>query len=517
MNKIDILIPIIVFIITFVVYIKFLAPSVLQGDSAEFCIASYTLGIPHPTGYPIYTWIGHFFSLIPLGSVAYRINLMSAFFAAFTVALIYIIVFKMAKWTKNLSCNKIDLLNLQESHDKLQINAYRFIAVTAALTLAFSKSFWLQAEIAEVYTLNAFFIALLLLIIIKWSENGNIKLLYLFFLVLGLSLGAHASNILFLPAFLLFIGWSNYRVFLSYKNSSLFILLFFIGLSQYIYILIRASQFPQYSVIEPGIGEWWMLITAKQYSYHLSLSLSSIPERILIYLGHLKANFFFMGFILGLIGIMGLIWRNIKFLILLIVMFLSNIIFYLNYYVFDVEFMFIPSFIIFSIFIGTGVITAFDLIKYSLDKVERKIKSKNIKTYILKALIILILVSLLLMVPIMSYINNYNQIEQQDVDNFEYFAYTALNEVPPNSTIITYWKAFTVFKYFQIVEGINSNVTVIPVEDEDVLKVVDQYNDKQNVFLVHNLDQIYGEYYLINFWSVPDAGTMYRIIKIDKI
>lgn len=517
MDKIDILIPITVFILTFIVYIKFLAPSVLQGDSAEFCIASYTLGIPHPTGYPIYTWIGHLFSLMPIGSVAYRINLMSAFFAAFTSALIYVIVFEIAKFNKNIISNKKEQSNLPESHYKLQINVYRVIALIAALALAFSKSFWLQAEIAEVYTLNAFFIALMILILIKWSENENIRLLYIFFLVYGLSLGAHASNILFMPIFLLFIGWTNYRVFLNYKNSSLFVLLFLMGLSQYIYILIRASQFPQYSVISPGIDEWWMLIIAKQYSYYLIFSLSSIPERILIYFGHLKANFFIMGYILGVIGIIGLINKNIKLAMLLIVMFILNIIFYLNYYVFDVEFMFIPSFLIFSIFIGVGVITAFDLIKYILDKVEGKTKSKNIKRNILKILIIFILASSLVMVPITSYINNYNQIEQQDGDSFEYFVSTTLNEVPSNSTIITYWKAFTAFKYFQIVEGINSNVTVIPVEDDDVLKVVDQYSDKQNVFLVHNLDQISGEYYLITFWNVPDAGTMYRIIKINKI
>src|SRR5665648_630950 len=118
----------------------------------------------------------------------------------------YVIVFKIAKWNKNLIYNKIEPINLPEIPYKLQINAYRVIALTAALALVFSKSFWLQAEIAEVYTLNAFFIALMILILIKWSENENIKFLYIFFLVYGLSLGAHASNILFIPVFLLFIG-----------------------------------------------------------------------------------------------------------------------------------------------------------------------------------------------------------------------------------------------------------------------------------------------------------------------
>jgi tetratricopeptide (TPR) repeat protein len=47
------------------------------------------LGIPHPPGYPLHTLLGHVFSWLPLGRYPFRINLLSAVFAASVCALLY--------------------------------------------------------------------------------------------------------------------------------------------------------------------------------------------------------------------------------------------------------------------------------------------------------------------------------------------------------------------------------------------------------------------------------------------
>ncbi|MFB0545727.1 MAG: DUF2723 domain-containing protein, partial [Anaerolineae bacterium] len=127
-RKGDALLTLILFGLSLVLYLRTLAPSVaaIFDDSLEFQLVCYELGIAHPTGYPLYTLLGKLFTLIPLGDVAYRVNLMSAFFAALTVALLYLVARKIAS---------------------------RPPAVLAALSLAFSPVFWSQAIIAEVYTL----------------------------------------------------------------------------------------------------------------------------------------------------------------------------------------------------------------------------------------------------------------------------------------------------------------------------------------------------------------------------
>ncbi len=505
-ERMDILILIAIFISTFIIYIYFLAPSIFQGDSAEFCIVCYILGIPHPNGYPIYTWIGHLFAMIPWGSVAQRINMMSAFFASITVSLVYLIVFKLAVLNKKIfKTNNSSHSILNESGSR--INIYRIISIIAAFSLAFSITFWSQAEIAEVYSLNAFFVVLMILILLKWNENRNIILLFLFFLVYGLSIGAHASNLLFMPAILIFIAMTNYRVFLNYKNSILFLSLFILGLLQFVYILIRASQNPVFGEGFLSVYDWWGLITAQKYSNYFVISFSNITDRILMYLKSLMNNFLFIGVILGIIGLIGLFKKNIRILILFSLMFLLNILFYLNYYVVDIDVMFIPSFILFSIFIGLGMVYTFNFIADSAKEL------KGHKSHLLKILLIFIMVSSFIL-PVTSYLINYGQIQELNNDNFAYFAYTALNEVPSNSTIITYWKSYTAFKYFQIVEKINPDVNVTVVDEENILNMTDNKINNGNVFIFHNTDSIDEKYYLTPFLDVESVGTLYKIEKI---
>src|SRR4051812_36731846 len=60
------------------VYARTLYPEIAWGDSPELTAAAYQAGVPHPTGYPLYMLLGHLFvRLCPLGSVAYRMNLLS--------------------------------------------------------------------------------------------------------------------------------------------------------------------------------------------------------------------------------------------------------------------------------------------------------------------------------------------------------------------------------------------------------------------------------------------------------
>src|SRR6476661_6636805 len=66
-------------LIALAVYVRTLAISIIWGDSPELTAAAYNLGIPHPTGYPLYMLISHaFLRVFPFGSVAYRMNLLSA-------------------------------------------------------------------------------------------------------------------------------------------------------------------------------------------------------------------------------------------------------------------------------------------------------------------------------------------------------------------------------------------------------------------------------------------------------
>src|SRR5205823_4605669 len=59
-----------------------LSPSVGAGDSGELILAAHSLGIPHPPGYPVWLLLARLADLLPWGTVALRVNALSALLAA---------------------------------------------------------------------------------------------------------------------------------------------------------------------------------------------------------------------------------------------------------------------------------------------------------------------------------------------------------------------------------------------------------------------------------------------------
>src|SRR5712691_76170 len=87
----------IVFLVTLGVYIATLAPTVTLVDSGELIVAARFLGVAHPPGFPLYVMLAHLASLVPWGSVALRVNLASALFAALASATLSLVVAELMK------------------------------------------------------------------------------------------------------------------------------------------------------------------------------------------------------------------------------------------------------------------------------------------------------------------------------------------------------------------------------------------------------------------------------------
>lgn len=93
--------PIFLFLPSFSVYITTLTPAVYWEDSAEFSATTYLLAISYQPGYPLYHIIGKLFTYPPVGSVAFRLNLFSSFWASLCPILlfcIFICIFKILKY-----------------------------------------------------------------------------------------------------------------------------------------------------------------------------------------------------------------------------------------------------------------------------------------------------------------------------------------------------------------------------------------------------------------------------------
>jgi hypothetical protein len=216
-------------------------------DDGLFILSSYFLGVEHPPGYPIFTLLGKLFTRLPFGSVAYRVHLVSALFGALTCGAVWL-------------CAR-------------SLVAGRLPAYLAAVALALSPVFWSQALIAEVYTLNTFFFALLTYLGLQAcppgageAAHGAGRLLLWMAFVFGLSLGNHYPLMLLVaPAFVALL-WPRRMELL--KRLPFLTVLFALGLLPYVWLVLLSRSGLPISFYGPldSLAEIWYFISRSGYA-----------------------------------------------------------------------------------------------------------------------------------------------------------------------------------------------------------------------------------------------------------
>jgi hypothetical protein len=187
------------FAVPLFVYIRTLTVTVPFWDSGEFIATSFILGLPHPPGNPVYTMLGRMMTLIPIASVAQRVNFMSALSSAIACYFTYLVVVRALRRT------------FEERLDQgVNWIACLVGGLSAALFIAFASSFWDSAIEAEVYSMSSALIAFCMWLAFRWwdrlDQPGNDKLLVLIAYVLAVSTGVHLGTILVGPGLLLLLG-----------------------------------------------------------------------------------------------------------------------------------------------------------------------------------------------------------------------------------------------------------------------------------------------------------------------
>lgn len=197
------------FAFVFIVYTISTSKTIAFWDSPEFVTSSYTLQASHPSGAPFYTILSKIIlSFFPATMAAYISNLISAFFGALTVTLLFRVAINIAERILPTSKN---------NHTPILILVSGIIS---ALTLAFSDSFWTASTETEVYTLSFALMIGMIHIMLLWERTQNqrkeIVLLLLLSLLLGISTGVHLITIAIVIPFSILIVHKKFR--LTIKN-----------------------------------------------------------------------------------------------------------------------------------------------------------------------------------------------------------------------------------------------------------------------------------------------------------
>ena len=243
-KKLNRIFAIVVFLISFFIYLDTMAPTVSYWDCGEFIATSYILGVPHPPGSPLYLIIGRIFSILPFSSdIAFRVNLISPLVSALAVLFLYLIIVQFIKHWRG---------SIQSKKESLVAFGSGFVG---SLIFAFTDSHWFNAVEAEVYAVSTLFTALVVWLILHWAERseerGNERYILIISYVLGLASGVHLLNLLTLP----FMGMIIYFKKRQFTWYSFFILAAIVMATFLVIYLSIIKGFPKIALIIgiPGV------------------------------------------------------------------------------------------------------------------------------------------------------------------------------------------------------------------------------------------------------------------------
>lgn len=325
-------------LVSFIFYLRTLAPTVLHyapqafPDSVLLQVKAYVLSIPNPTGYPTYILLAHLFTHLPFGDPAYRVNLASAVFAALAVFVLFWVCRSLVGWT--------------------------LPAALAALAFGLSQTFWSQAVIAEVYTLNALFIGLVLLSLLVWRERRRDLYLLLTAFLLGLAMTHHMTSGLLLPAAGIFVWMVDRSRFLEkglvLRGAGLFLL----ALTPYIYLPLRAAMDPPLNETDPStFGNFLTLVTGANFeSRMLAFGPLELPRRLMMYVELLVQQFNPLFLLVAAVGAGYLAARDLPAMALLGFLYAGWLFYALEYRIADIHPYFIPTYLLLAVFMSAGAL-----------------------------------------------------------------------------------------------------------------------------------------------------------------
>ena len=487
--------PLLVALALLPVYLSTMSRTVGQADTFEFQVVAPQLGIAHPTGYPLYLLLGKLFSLLPVGSVAWRINVGTAVLA--TLALIFFFKFLWELW------GEVET------------------AVLGAVVMGLTSTLWSQAIAAEVYALHALIVCVALWLMLQVASSNSLRLnLFLLAFVIGLGLTNHLTTVFLLPPAALTVvlalwrGKSgtqrgaekaqsyaeiDFRILITdYRLLIQLALAFTLPLLLYLYLPLRwqavngepmgLSRFVDWVVGGrfQGALQWgaWLNDTAR-YGIVVRLFVENWGE---------------FNLVVALLGVGYLAWRNWRLAAVLLLTWLGFTFYCLNYYVPDLAVFLIPAQLVVGLFWASGVTAVFQLISQRLNH-----DSQPLVPLVRTAVLLLILLPTLLLI-----VNNRARLDSSMTDGRTVWGQGVLQQpLAGNAAILADSDKFPPLYYLQQAEGLRPDLDIMVLPDEAAYRAeLDaRLAAGQTVYLARFLPGLAGLYHLRAAGPLTEVST----------
>jgi hypothetical protein len=324
-----------------VLYLLTAAPGVQYTDSGELAAACTTFGVAHPTGYPLFTLLGHVWTLLPWSSPISGLNILAALLVASGVALTYLVA-------------RVLVARVAPTRD---VRAHDLVAAGTALLVGCSATVWAQATSIEVYALNFVLLAGTLYATLRSIESDNHhRWTMLAGLMFGLMLTNHVSSVTLAPGFvLLWLSGSQPR---SARLRSWKHLVFpaVAALALYAILPLRSAQEPpiNWGMVHRDMHAFLYHVKGKQFGVWLYESKAAFNANVRLFWNLLTSQMLWIGLAPMAIGIVTLLRQSRVMGLALLAVVIGNLAISLGYGIPDIDAYFIPSLTVLTLFVGVG-------------------------------------------------------------------------------------------------------------------------------------------------------------------
>ncbi len=303
-------------------------------DSIEYQLSTLTLGVSHPPGYPLFTWIGAVFvHLLPFNNPAFRLNLLSLVASVITVLLTHRSMYRL---TRSVT-----------------------IATLGALLLAFAARFWYQATYTELYPLYNTLVAATTLAQLAFIQSHKPRYYFASVFLYALCFGVNVPAIVLLPMWLWVVFATDPQMLLRPRNLALTALIVLIVAAQYAWVPLRAlgnpppkfcNFCPQTWAEVPDFltgKRWWGISFGLPVEYWLQRWADSGYQLML--------QFWPVGVMLGGVGLWTLLKRRTKIGMMYFLGLAGTWFFVTTYAVVDWDDFMTPVYVFFAPLIAVGI------------------------------------------------------------------------------------------------------------------------------------------------------------------
>jgi hypothetical protein len=467
------------------VYLLTMPNTVGRADTFEFQVVAPRLGIAHPTGYPLYLLLGKLFSLLPAGSVAWRLNLGSAVFALGGVGLVYLI------------CRRL--------------SGRPALPILSAAVLGVTPTFWSQAIEAEVYTLHALLAGLAIWLMISILGDREAKMRQWPFIALSLAIGLgltnHLTTAFLIPPAALSIVLANWkrRPFRPFRTGLVagMLFTFVIPLLLYLYLPIRWAAVNGESM---GLERFleWVLGSRFKGALQWGAWLAD-PARYQIMGRIFMNNWGLPNLLLCLAGVYSLTRRDWRICLTLLVTWLGFTFYALNYYVPDVSVFLLPAHLVMAITWALGLDSALDLVSRSVVS-----RSGSLASRIPWQLVSTPVISIALVPSLLGAAGDWSSIDRSQQDGLTAWGTGVLHlPLATDATILADSEKIAPLLYLQQSEGMRPDLNIMVLPDEAAYRAeLDaRVAAGQTVYLARFLPGLEGAYHLHSIGPLTEVAA----------